>query len=146
MADIERRQLNEGLELRAKEGGGKTLTGYAAVFDSLSEDLGGFREIIKPGAFDRALKDKHDVRALVNHDNSLLLGRTASGTLRLSTDERGLKYEIDMLDTTAARVSTKMAAPGLRITRAPSGPPMSHTPETIPPTPGVSASKAVNPA
>ena len=103
MADIERRQLNEGLELRAKEGGGKTLTGYAAVFDSLSEDLGGFREIIKPGAFDRALKDKHDVRALVNHDNSLLLGRTASGTLRLSTDARGLKYEIDMPDTTAAR-------------------------------------------
>lgn len=103
MADIERRQLNEGLELRAKDGGGKTLVGYAAVFDSLSEDLGGFREIIKPGAFDRALKERQDVRALVNHDNSLLLGRTASGTLRLSTDSRGLKYEVDLPDTTAAR-------------------------------------------
>lgn len=103
MADIERRQLNEGLELRARDGGGKTLTGYAAVFDSLSEDLGGFREIIKPGAFDRALKEGHDVRALVNHDNSLLLGRSASGTLRLSVDPRGLKYEIDLPDTTAAR-------------------------------------------
>ena len=103
MTDIERRHLSEGLQLRALKGGGKTLTGYAAVFNSLSEDLGGFREIIRPGAFDRALRDRQDVRALVNHDSGQILGRTTSGTLRLFKDSRGLRYEVDLPDTTAAR-------------------------------------------
>lgn len=107
MSDIERRQLNEGLEVRAKDGGGKTLAGYAAVFDTPSEPLGmkgfEFREIIKPGAFDRAISEGHDVRALVNHESGQILGRTKSGTLRLSVDSRGLRYEVDLPDTTAAR-------------------------------------------
>lgn len=108
MADIERRQLNEGLELRAKgETGGRTLVGYAAVFDSKSAVIRErgitFREVIRPGAFDRALKEDHDVRALVNHESGQILGRTKSGTLRLSVDERGLRYEVDLPDTTVGR-------------------------------------------
>lgn len=108
MSDIERRQLNEGLELRAKgETGGRTLVGYAAVFDSKSEVIRErgitFREVIRPGAFDRALKEDHDVRALVNHESGQILGRTKSGTLRLSVDEKGLRYEVDLPDTTVGR-------------------------------------------
>jgi uncharacterized protein len=92
---------NYGVELRA-EGEGNTIRGYAAVFNSKSEDLG-FREIIMPGAFDRALAETHDVRALWNHNSDLVLGRTKSGTLRLSVDARGLKIEADMPDTQAGR-------------------------------------------
>lgn len=66
------------------------LRGYAAVFNTLSQDLGGFREQIKPGAFADALTS--DVRLLINHDG-LPLARTASGTLKLAEDERGLVVE-----------------------------------------------------
>jgi HK97 family phage prohead protease len=62
----------------------------------------GFREQIAPGAFNDAIKDD-DVRALFNHDPNILLGRTASGTLQLTTDKRGLKYSVDLPDTAAAR-------------------------------------------
>lgn len=77
------------------------IVGYAAVFDSLSENLGGFREKIAPGAFDAVLGD--DVRCALNHDPSLLLGRSTSGTLRVSLDSIGLRYECDPPDTQVAR-------------------------------------------
>lgn len=83
-------------EVRA-EPDSRTIRGYAAVFGSESEDLGGFTEYIAPGAFDGVLND--DVRALVNHNDNLILGRTSSGTLRLSVDERGLAYEFDVPNT-----------------------------------------------
>lgn len=76
----------------------RIVRGYAAVFNSRSEDLGGFTEFIAPGAFDDVLGD--DVRALVNHEDSKVLARTTSGTLRLSIDERGLIYEFDVPNTT----------------------------------------------
>ena len=79
------------------------ISGYAAVFDSLSEDLGGFKETIHPKAFDRALREKHDVRALVDHDQSRIVGRTKSGTLKLSTDEKGLRVAIKPPDTSVGR-------------------------------------------
>jgi HK97 family phage prohead protease len=79
---------------------GQTIAGYAAVFNSPSEDLGGFIEYIAPGAFDSVMND--DVRGFYNHDYNYLLGRASSGTLRLSTDERGLRYEIDLPNTTYA--------------------------------------------
>lgn len=86
----------------ALDGEGKKVIGYAAVFGSLSQDLGGFIEQVDPAAFARSLKDKSDIRALLDHDSSKILGRTSSGTLRLSTDSRGLKIEVDLPDTTYA--------------------------------------------
>lgn len=101
LPDIERRAV-AGAEVRSAEGEATTIVGYAAVFNSLSEDLGGFREIIMPGAFDRALREAHDVRALWNHNADVVLGRTKSGTLALSVDAKGLRAEITPPDTRAA--------------------------------------------
>jgi len=78
------------------------LVGYAARFNEWSEDLGWFRERIRPGAFKKALMSS-DVRALYNHDsNQLPLGRTPK-TLRIEEDSKGLKVEIDLPDTQTAR-------------------------------------------
>jgi HK97 family phage prohead protease len=102
--EIERRYLPlDGVEIRAASDGetGATLVGYAAVYNVLSEDFGDFREIIAPGAFDGAVGG--DVRALFNHDQNYVLGRTKSKTLRLRTDKRGLAVEIDPPDANWAR-------------------------------------------
>jgi HK97 family phage prohead protease len=82
----------------AEEGKKPKIRGHAAVFDKKSEDLGGFREIVKPGAFTRTIAQGADVRALWNHDPNYVLGRTKSGTLRLEEDKRGLAVEIDPPD------------------------------------------------
>ena len=79
---------------------GRTIRGYASVFNSLSEDLGGFREVIAPGAFSDVLND--DVRALYNHSPDYLLARTSSGTLQIGQDERGLWYEFEAPNTSYA--------------------------------------------
>jgi HK97 family phage prohead protease len=60
-------------------------------------------EVIQPGAFDRSLKERPDVLALVDHDDSKVLARTTNGTLRIEQDERGLKVTIDPADTSYAR-------------------------------------------
>lgn len=103
--EVERRILDAGpIEVRASGGDGAatvTLRGYAAKFDVLSENLGGFREQIAPGAFADVLSD--DVRALFNHDPNHVLGRSVANTLRLSQDSVGLYYEVDLPDTQAAR-------------------------------------------
>lgn len=78
------------------------IAGHAAKFDSLSEDLGGFRERIAPGAFAKALTSG-DIRALWNHDPNFVLGRNKSGTLRLSEDSAGLFYECDLPDNQLMR-------------------------------------------
>jgi HK97 family phage prohead protease len=97
-------QFRPAVEIRTGTDGGKTLVGYAAMFDSLSEDLGGFREIIRKGAFDATLASKPDVSARIQHAGGLnTIGRTTNGTLRLGVDKKGLKYEVDLPDTTAAR-------------------------------------------
>jgi len=67
------------------------IEGYAAVFDSLSEDLGGFREKISPGAFSSSLKG--DTYLFWNHNPDKVLGRKLAGTLKLTEDKRGLKIE-----------------------------------------------------
>jgi len=92
--DIERRFLAQPVEIRAEtDNEGEKIVGYGAVFESRSENLGGFTEIIEKGAFDNVLDQ--DVRGLFNHDPNYVLGRQSAGTLKLSVDERGLKYEID---------------------------------------------------
>jgi len=80
---------------------GRRLEGYAAVFDQLT-DLGRHLESIAPSAFKLALRGS-DVRALVNHNPSALLGRQSVGTLRLSTDSKGLHFSVILPDTQIAR-------------------------------------------
>lgn len=95
--EIERRTFK--IELRADTtSDSRTVEGYAAVFNSESEELWGFYETIEPGAFDEA--DMTDVRALFNHDPNQILARTSSGTLAVSVDETGLRYSFDMPETT----------------------------------------------
>jgi len=102
IATIERR-LFPVQELRADRAEGKptVLRGHAAVFDQLSEDLGGFREKIAPGAFASSLGG--DIRALVSHDPAKVIGRTKAGTLRLKEDSHGLAVENDLPETSFAR-------------------------------------------
>jgi HK97 family phage prohead protease len=115
-----KRKVNQGqhetrifaAEVRAQTPEGETLAhivGYGAMFDKRSENLGGFREIIKKGAFDEVLDQ--DVRGFLNHDPNYVLGRTTSGTMTLSVDERGLHYDITPPDTQTIRdlVITPMA-------------------------------------
>jgi hypothetical protein len=102
-------RIFKGSDLRAKKGA-NGIEGHAAVFNELSQDLGGFRERVMPGAFSDDLKNKPDVRALFNHDPNIIFGRTTSGTLRLSEDDEGLKFDCDMPDTQQARdVQTSIA-------------------------------------
>lgn len=89
----------QDLELR-QEGDDNVVVGYGSVFNTLSNELGGFREIIAEGAFDGRLED--DVRFLINHEG-LPLARTTNGTLKLTTDERGLKYEARVANTSLGR-------------------------------------------
>jgi HK97 family phage prohead protease len=99
--EIERRDFafeeeNE-LIVESRADGRAAIIGYAAVYNRLSLDLGGFREEILPGAFDKILsrqRGKSDVVALFNHDSNIVLGRSSSGTLELSSDEKGLRYVV----------------------------------------------------
>ncbi len=91
-------------EMRAVDGPAPRIDGYAALYNSDSEEMGFFDrfiERISPGAFDGVLTN--DVRGLVNHDPNYVLGRTKSGTLRLSADSKGLHTEITPPDTQWAR-------------------------------------------
>ena len=91
----------EVTEVRKVDGEPTRIEGYAAVFNKLSDDLGGFREKINPGFFSDVLGD--DVRALFNHDDNMVLGRTKNDTLTLEQDDKGLKVSITPPDTTYAR-------------------------------------------
>lgn len=89
------------VEVRIDENNKAIVRGYAAVFNSWSNDLGGFTERIAPGFFDNVLAS--DVRALYNHDPNYLLARTTSGTLRIGVDLKGLWYEYDDPGTSLSR-------------------------------------------
>ena len=93
-AEAEIRLVDENAESAA-------ITGYAAVFNSWSEDLGFFKEKIAQGAFAKSVKDG-DVRALINHDPNLIIGRTRNRTLRLWEDDKGLGFEVKLPDTSYA--------------------------------------------
>jgi HK97 family phage prohead protease len=106
-----------GIEVRQDGDRPRTLSGYAALFYR-ADDPGteyelwdGAVERILPGAFDAAVSGD-DVRALFNHDPNHLLGRTTSGTLRLSVDKVGLRYEVDLPDTQSGRDTATSAGRG----------------------------------
>ena len=102
MNEIERRSLpysSGRLEIRAAHGGKRQkLTGTAAVFDSLSQDLGGFVETLERNAFAEALRGS-DIRALFNHSPDHILGRESAATLEVWESRAGLEFEIDLPDT-----------------------------------------------
>ncbi len=87
-------------ELRTK---GRRLEGYAALFGTEANIGGDLVETIAPGAFASTLRNRADILALVDHDQTRVLARTRSGTLRLKEDSRGLAFDLDVPDTQAGR-------------------------------------------
>lgn len=104
MDKLEKRYTTE-CELRVDrdEDGVATITGFAAVFNKWSVDLGGWTEKIARGAFSNVLDNDPDTRALVDHDASMIIGRTTAGTLFLSEKRAGLAVEILPPDTQVGR-------------------------------------------
>lgn len=88
-------------EVRSNDDNDMIIEGYALKFDTWSENLGGFKETISRKALENA--DLSDVRCLVDHVPSQIIGRTTSGTLSLETDDVGLKYRCKLPNTTFAR-------------------------------------------
>lgn len=91
------------------------LVGYAIVFNSLSQDLGGWFERIAPSAVDRTLKSGANVDALIDHrsESMFVIGSTDSGLLKLTKDRHGLKSDIRPPDTTNARDLVTQVRSGL---------------------------------
>jgi len=99
MPDLKRelRTTERPVEFRAAgDGSPPRAIGYASVFDHVYRVGGMFDEVIRPGAFARAIKERQDVRALWNHNRDNVLGRTKSGTCRIAEDPTGLAAEIDV--------------------------------------------------
>ncbi|MGM7911264.1 HK97 family phage prohead protease [Yersinia enterocolitica] len=101
MSETEKRCYSGEVRAEQRENEPTRIIGYGSVFNTRSEPLWGFREIIKPGAFDDVLGN--DVRGLFNHDPNFILGRSSANTLTLSVDERGLQYNIVAPDTQTIR-------------------------------------------
>lgn len=110
MSDIEMRQLRTvGTKFETREDDGKLfIEGYFAVFNSNYEIAPGMSESIAPGAFDKTLSG--DIRALINHDTTLVLGRTKARTVELRTDAHGLwgKIEINPKDGDAMNLYARV--------------------------------------
>jgi len=100
-------------EMRAIDETGMRFSGYAAVFNSASRDLGGFVEYIQPGAFARSLASRNKIMLLWNHDTSAPLASTRNGSLTLREDERGLFVEATLPDTTLGRDIAAQVRSGL---------------------------------
>ena len=92
----------EDVRVSTAEDGSHSVSGYAIVFNSPSVDLGGFTEIVAPGALARTLLENPDVLCLRDHKPEMLLGRTKAGTLSLSTDDKGLRFTCNLPNTTTA--------------------------------------------
>ena len=95
MTEFERRYTPVPVEVRVR-GERRRIGGYAAVFNRMSQNLGGFVEQVAPGFFnDSRSRGWPDVLARYNHDDNMLLGTSGAGTLALEIDERGLLYDVD---------------------------------------------------
>jgi HK97 family phage prohead protease len=110
--ELERRYMPLPVEWRASGDGPGQLVGYAAKYNTLSQNLGWFVETIDPGCFDKSIGDSVRVLARYNHDDGHLLGTTDAGTLTLSLDDLGLLYTIDLPDTSSGRDVGILAARG----------------------------------
>lgn len=95
--EILTRSITSNVQVREAGEGKKTIEGFIP-YNSRSEDLGGFYEYISESAFAKTLNDGADVRALVNHDSSQLIGRVSNGSLRLRSESDGLHIECDLVD------------------------------------------------
>ena len=91
------------LEVRENSTTGMSFTGYASVFNSPSEDLGGFIEYVAPGAFKRSLQSRNEIKLLWNHDSGEPLASLRGGTMQLVEDERGLKVTATLPQTTRGK-------------------------------------------
>jgi HK97 family phage prohead protease len=102
---FETRVSHSTIEMREVQGSnGMTFEGYAAVFNSPSQPIGGqFTEYVAPGAFKRSLQARNDIKLLWNHDTGQVLGSTRAGTLVLTEDARGLKATAQLPDTQLGR-------------------------------------------
>jgi HK97 family phage prohead protease len=100
----EKRAILGQLELRAAGSTDekRTVVGYAAVFNSETDICGYWTEVVAPGAFATSLRE-NDVVALYSHDTGRVIGRMSAKTLRIAEDDKGLKVEIDLPDTTDGR-------------------------------------------
>lgn len=107
----ETRIVSEEIRALTGEDGQPKLDGYAAVFNSETELWPGMREVIRPGAFARTIKNKTDVRVLFNHEVSRVLARTKNATLALDEDEHGLHYRaiLNSKDAEAMSLHAKVA-------------------------------------
>lgn len=110
--EIERRCLTAEeapeceLQIESRSSGREAIRGLAIPYNRLSLDLGGFRERILPGAFDKVLnrqRGRGEILSYYNHNADLLLGRESAGTLEITADDRGISYMVEPPDTTAGR-------------------------------------------
>lgn len=113
LGKTETRTNHVDFELRAEGEDGMTFTGYAAVFNQPSEDLGGFREYVAPGAFTRSLKSRSEVKLLWNHDVGEPLASLRGGTMKLYEDERGLKVTAQLPQTSRGRDVAELIRTGV---------------------------------
>ena len=113
LGKTETRTNHVDFELRAEGEDGMTFTGYAAVFNQPSEDLGGFREYVAPGAFTRSLKSRSEVKLLWNHDVGEPLASMRGGTMKLYEDERGLKVTAQLPQTSRGRDVAELIRTGV---------------------------------
>ncbi len=102
MQKIERRFIKASLRAD-KSDGANYISGYAATFNRVSNNLGFFFERIAPGAFSSALKRGDDVRFLHNHDSNLIMARTSAGSLELAEDDKGLRFRAQLPATSYAK-------------------------------------------
>lgn len=112
MEPLERRFIKSQIEARSTNGK-KVISGYAAVFNSPSDPMLGFKEKCCQGMFSRALEEGQDCKFLVNHDPSLLLARTTNNTLRLLQDSYGLHFDCDIPDTTLGADTYELIRTGI---------------------------------